>query len=212
MHPNIERLAMRLKYDFPNTRLVLVTNGKKLLDFPDSFRSLFARIHITAYGEFNRAIIERVVSEENVFVEKSPAFLDPNITTPVSVEQARWVHKRCTGKVVRFVDKRIYSCCLAEGIEREYSVRNVFLEIEAVSPGSWISQLRALPHYQLCQYCYYAPILLQSKRERARVYVHRWLQYFLKNSPFAGRGFRLLLELWRYRKTESNWYNDHDSA
>lgn len=204
-HPYFNRLVINLKKDFPSARLVLFTNGKKLLELSKEERERFSRIYIPWYQGFNDLEIDRVVKEKNIFIKNRPMFSDPFIDPQLSAKAAIKVYKNCSMKFFRFVGTKIYSCCLAEGIERTYDSGCVHVEVQP----DFIRELKNIPTYRACMHCFYAPRILTDFMLRIKNRIRNLRRHLLAGGVLSKFGFRFPWSIYRAMHNRKSWYKYH---
>jgi hypothetical protein len=203
-HPYFNQLLVNLKKDFPAARLVLVTNGKKLLELPGEAREQFARIYISWYEGFNDSVIQQVVKEKNIFINR-PTFIDPFVDPQLNVKAAIKAYKNCSMKVIRFIGDRVYGCCLAESIERSYNTGCVHIDMKQ----NFLHELKNVPTYRACIHCFYAPRILGDFKLRLRNHLINLKKNLLTVGIFSKFDLNITWGIWRALKNRKNWYKYH---
>lgn len=204
-HPYFNQLIVNLKKDFPSARLVLITNGKKLLELSKDERERFSKIFIPWYEGFNDLIIDEVVKENNIFIKKKPIFSNPFVDPQLSVKEAIKANKNCSLRDLRFVGTKVYGCCLAEGIERTYDSGCVHVEVQR----NFIHELKNVPAYRACMHCFYAPRILTDFKLRIKNRILNLRKNILNGGVFSKFNFKIPWSIYRAMHNRKNWHKYH---
>lgn len=150
LHPHFEWLINKMRIDFSNASFILSTNGTLLKRLSDKMLRFFATVRITHYPNFNDEIVEEYGKFPNVNIQGGAfmdnPYVDPNIPNEIAKEIYQKHYQ------VRIVGKKIYTCCIAEGIERHYQTDKIHEEFGR----DWQSKFFEIPTWKACRHCYKA--------------------------------------------------------
>ncbi len=151
-HPHIHWLIDRLKTDFPDTLLHMVTNGDSLGTLSEEEIGSFFKIVISLYDERSEQTRQAFKRYPNVYFLDMHRMLDPAVDPDLDDAAARECCRICSRTGIRLVGTKVYGCCLAEVIEREFDIGPLHIEMQ---PG-WYEEYLKLPTYQACRHCFRA--------------------------------------------------------
>lgn len=149
-HPHFEELVGQITKDFEGLPIQICTNGLLL---PQLSNSVLERLYvvISHYPGFNDDIVAEFESLDKVTIKEFVDFWNPYRDPRLSQDEAKWVYSTiCSMRHVRVVGTKLYSCCLAEGIERYYDTDSVHVEFSV----NWREDWLALPTWKVCQHCF----------------------------------------------------------
>ena len=105
---------------------------------------------VTEYPGFNDVQVRRYGGRENVKIKHARAFWNPYRDPNLDEATARAVRVKCLHQA-RVLGRRLYGCCLSEGIERYYKTDVCHVEFDR----SW-QNLERIPTWRACQHCFRA--------------------------------------------------------
>lgn len=202
MHPDFELLISKIFTDFENSRVTLTTNGKLLPNLDNKLRCKFHRIYISYYKGFNENEISSLINEPNIYINYTE-FIKLDKVRTLGLKDAKTVSKLCSNKVRRFVGTKLYSCCLAESIERNHLKKPIHVDL--MSGEKWEMEFNEIKTKVACQYCMLSESVLKN---RYKNYLYKFKQYYFLNSIMAGWNHDWLWQIWRTKKNSVNWINN----
>lgn len=143
LHPDLGWMLDRL----PPVPVTIMSNGK-LLD-QTTWRS-DVLWEVTEYPGFNDEQVARYRDRLNVSIRPARQFWDPYRDPHLDEQTARAVREKCLYQA-RVLGRRLYGCCLSEGIERYYGTQPVHMLFDA----NW-QDLTRIPTWRACQHCFRA--------------------------------------------------------
>lgn len=150
LHPHFEWLVNRMKSDFSNAIFILATNGTLLKRLSNEMFKFFAEIRLTYYPGFNDEIVEEYKKFSNVSIRSGKFMENPYTDSDISDDIAKEIYQKHFQ--VRIVGKNIYTCCIAEGIERYSHTEKVHEEFDK----DWQNKFFEIPTWKACKHCYKA--------------------------------------------------------
>jgi organic radical activating enzyme len=150
LHPHFEWLVNRMRNDFPGASFTLATNGTLLNRLSDEMFKIFSAVRISYYPEFNDEIVEEYRKFPNVYIQNGMPMNNPYVDLNISDDISKNIYQKHLQ--VRIVGKKMYTCCIAEGIERHYQTEKVHEEFDE----DWRSKFFKIPTWKACKHCYKA--------------------------------------------------------
>jgi len=150
IHPEFGRMVEMLHAALPDMPVVVMSNGA-LLDTvaPELMESL--HWEVTEYPGFNDAQVDRYRERENVTIKRARGFWNPYRDPDLDEAKARAVRAKCI-RQARVLGRRLYGCCLSEGIERYYRTDAAHVEFDE----NWRENMGRIPTWRACQHCFRA--------------------------------------------------------
>jgi len=149
MYPFINWLIVKIRHDFPNAIIDMLTNGSLLDSKLDHDLIGLLNLVISYYPRFNDTIVNKYKELPNVYIQDKSKPWDPYINPNLSEETAKEHRQNCLHQV-RLVGAKMYGCCLAEGIERYYKTDPVHVRFS----NNWKQDFFNLPTWKACQHCF----------------------------------------------------------
>jgi len=142
----------------------LATNGILLdrLDYHALLR-LYS-IKITDYGDRNRKAVDAYRSWPNVTIINSmDRWRDPEEDRKVSLSEVdgKIAYNRCPMGTIKVCDGKIWDCCAAESLEREYQLTPTHVPLTR----DWKKALDLASHATTCQHCYFGRDTITNLKE-----------------------------------------------
>jgi len=154
LHPYYTKVLLKIKNKFPKAKCVVSTNGSYLDKVPENIFNKFVW-RISEYPKFNDKIIKKYRGKPHVSISGWGGWWDINNDPNLTPDVAKTVEKRCFHQV-RIIGTKLYRCCLSEGIEREYNLSSVHVQMSA----NWEQWWKKLPVWKACQHCFKANVIL----------------------------------------------------
>jgi organic radical activating enzyme len=172
VHPDIHWFIARVKEDFPESDMIMTTNGDLLDKLSEKELLSFSEIAISLYPD-NVETMKKFKIYPNVRLRNSSSMWDPDRNPDFDDKKAKKYHGICMVKEPRIIGRLMYGCCISEGIERTFDTGNVHKEI---SPN-WLEDYKILPTYQACRHCFKALDMHQNFKLRMK---SRLVSFLLK--------------------------------
>jgi len=152
LHPDIDKILKDCLEWYPNSKVLVITNGKLFPPHDHLLDELGERLHIriSEYPGWNDDIVTRYKdSSPNIIIPKYSKFFKPEMDMNISEEKARKRLKICgSSGAIRIYKDRAYYCCMGEAIER---VHNVNMGVPVTK--SWWDDMLKLEFWAGCAVC-----------------------------------------------------------
>lgn len=131
------------------SKVQVKTNGIALPLWPDD---LIDRLDIIVqhYPGENNAVVACYKDRPNVRINPFTGWWDPDRDPNVSIEKAKRVRDSCSVEL-RLYGRRLYGCCLSEGIERHFECGPTWVPM-----GPDWRDWTAIPTWRACRHCFRA--------------------------------------------------------
>lgn len=154
-HTHFEELINRVKQDFKGCEITIQTNGRLL---PKFYHIKDVQWVISEYPGWNDEVIKEYEGGSNVRVYRFgggfwDTYEDPNL----SDEDAKQVRDKCLF-TMRVLGRKLYDCCLSEGIERDLNTPPVHVPFTY----NWREDIKAIQTYHACKHCFRAAAILKT--------------------------------------------------
>lgn len=150
LHLFFQELIVKLREDY-SKNIRVWTNGLLLDTIPIGlFQKLQFRLSV--YPGWNDEVVEKYGKYDNVTLMQCGEFWDPDKDPNLNEEQAKDAFSKCETKGLRIIGKKLFGCCLADGVERKFLKEPVHKEISE----NWEEDWKNLETWKACQHCFRA--------------------------------------------------------
>lgn len=183
--PRFEWLIESLRKDFPDAKIVVMTNGLLVDRLRPEIAGMVTEFRVSAYPGFNDDALAGLRYRPNVHIMPHRGMWNIHLDPDLSEERAKEVYAACPLKQARLVGTWLYGCCLAETVERVHSLEPVNTRFKE----TWRDDVRDLPTWRACQRCFKARIvtdqLFYPQLKKGVVFPDRFLggKFNAENGP-----------------------------